>query len=603
MKKVIIIIVLCLSVSLSFSQGQVITLPPITTDLCDDGGFENKNIGNWGWSMVQYRKNVNLVYMNTQLGSGSIHNSSFNFWGSIANTRWEIVSNGLDAIFPSLPQTHTGNKALRLGRIEQAPGILVNNGAEAIQKTITINNSNSNLSFWYATVLEDPMGDVNHDNNRSPAFGVRVYTTPSNVNYIPILPSISGFATNPISPYSATNTVHPSWSSIVTPRGQWNGSNQETRIRPWTCAYVDLSQYIGQTITIEFIVNDCSQGGHLGYAYIDDICMGCSGSDMGDASIDGMSSDCGSNAIVNGTYTLPHNATTTGTLNSIIAELYQSGMPTGIFITIPSGNLNTTTQTFSFPMSLFGTVSPGNYDIVVKASFNLSGSTYTTISNLSGFIPSNNNDWQPICTQSEINCCQNSLSVVSPMAVPPSYPYNEGTYSVENFNVNVPNNVPITEIKVNVESFELLSEYKDCLKCDNRPVTLGSLFGIRNIGTGSNVLTLTNQPYGNGNNVFSNNNELIWKNVNGVQLTTTDKLSVIYILPSKNDIPCCNTKAKVCIRISWRDINCNYCETFTCSVIDLKNKSDLQSGFVLPNLTTLYLNSRGIFSTGHANGL
>ena len=199
-------------------------------------------------------------------------------------------------------------------------------------------------------------------------------------------------------------------------------------------------------------------------------------------------------------------------------------------------------------------------------------------------------------------CCNNTFSVVSATVIPPSYPYNGGTYSIEDFNVNVPNNIPLTEIKVNVESFEILSAFKDCIKCDNKPVTLGSLFGISKIGTAPNVLTLTTQPYGTGNNVNINNNELIWSSPNGVTLSTTDKISVVYLLPSSNDIPCCATKAKVCIRISWRDTNCNYCEAFTCSTIDLKNPKDLKPGFKLPQLHTLWLNARGIFGSGHANG-
>lgn len=40
----------------------------------------------------------------------------------------------------------------------------------------------------------------------------------------------------------------------------------------WSKYYVDLSNYIGQTIRIEFIAADCTQGGHLAYAYIDASC-------------------------------------------------------------------------------------------------------------------------------------------------------------------------------------------------------------------------------------------------------------------------------------------------------------------------------------------
>jgi len=106
-------------------------------------------------------------------------------------------------------------------------------------------------------------------------------------------------------------------------------------------------------------------------------------------------------------------------------------------------------------------------------------------------------------------------------------------------------------------------------------------------------LTLSNQPYGNGNGPNNNNNELIWSNPNGVTLNTTDKLRITYVLPADKDISCCANKAKVCIRISWKDVNCGYCEVFTCSTIDLRNPKDLRPGYQLPNLLYLFLASRG----------
>src|SRR5690606_13761363 len=41
---------------------------------------------------------------------------------------------------------------------------------------------------------------------------------------------------------------------------------------PWRTTFAPLQGYIGQNVTIEFVVGDCSQGGHFGYAYIDASC-------------------------------------------------------------------------------------------------------------------------------------------------------------------------------------------------------------------------------------------------------------------------------------------------------------------------------------------
>ena len=201
-------------------------------------------------------------------------------------------------------------------------------------------------------------------------------------------------------------------------------------------------------------------------------------------------------------------------------------------------------------------------------------------------------------------CCNNLFGVKSEVVIPPSYPYKGGTYSIENFNVIIPNNIPITEIKVNVESFEIISAFKDCQKCENMPITLGSLMGIRTIGTVPNdVLTVAPQVapqgYGSALNTNQNTNEIIWSNPNGVLLSTNDKIGIIYLLPSSKEIPCCALEAKVCIRISWRDTECNYCEVTSCSFPVLKNPNDLNPAFTLPWLQGLYLNAKGIFTTSY----
>jgi hypothetical protein len=42
--------------------------------------------------------------------------------------------------------------------------------------------------------------------------------------------------------------------------------------KPWSSVNVDLTNYIGQSVTAEFTTGDCSQGAHYGYAYIDAEC-------------------------------------------------------------------------------------------------------------------------------------------------------------------------------------------------------------------------------------------------------------------------------------------------------------------------------------------
>ncbi|MFI5163169.1 MAG: hypothetical protein ACHQHN_17945 [Sphingobacteriales bacterium] len=196
-------------------------------------------------------------------------------------------------------------------------------------------------------------------------------------------------------------------------------------------------------------------------------------------------------------------------------------------------------------------------------------------------------------------CCNNTFPFWTDIPVPASYPFANGTYSVEDFVVHGANSIPITEIKVTVEDFELISKYQDCLKCYNQPATLGSIFGGSTIGAGSNKLSIQVQPYGNGNIITNNSNEVIWENPNGVTLGAGDKIRLVYILPAESEIPCCVDSAKICVRFSYRDINCGYCEVYNCTVVPLRPKG---ANTTLPTLQLLFYNARGIFQPGKAPG-
>lgn len=187
-------------------------------------------------------------------------------------------------------------------------------------------------------------------------------------------------------------------------------------------------------------------------------------------------------------------------------------------------------------------------------------------------------------------CCKNNFPFWTDIAVPQSYPFEGGTYSVEDFNVKGSNTIPITEIKVTVEDFKLISQNNECLQCYNKPLTLGSIMGGSTIGTGISKLTLETQPYGNSNSFISNNNELIWKNTNGVTLNTPDIIRLIYLLPQRSSIPCCVDSARICIRFSYRDVNCGYCEVYNCTVVPLQPKAKQ-----MPTLGVIFQNSKGIF--------
>ena len=126
-----------------------------------------------------------------------------------------------------------------------------NIGAEAEQLSyqFSVDPTNALFIYRYAVVFEDP----NHSPAEQPRFEIRVYDVAGNtvncgVYNVYSSSGINGFVT----------VINQMGSTI--------------HYKDWTTVGIDLSPYIGQTVTIEFSTGDCALGGHFGYAYIDCYC-------------------------------------------------------------------------------------------------------------------------------------------------------------------------------------------------------------------------------------------------------------------------------------------------------------------------------------------
>jgi gliding motility-associated-like protein len=135
-----------------------------------------------------------------------------------------------------------GNYSLQLGNSN------VNGEAELIEQTFTVTPGTTSYTYRYAVVLQD----VGHLPNEQPYF--RIEMKDASGNTIPC--SIYNVAAGQNIPGFLTSTVDP---SVV--------------YKPWTTVNVDLSNYVGQNVTIQFEVADCGYGGHFGYAYVDASCV------------------------------------------------------------------------------------------------------------------------------------------------------------------------------------------------------------------------------------------------------------------------------------------------------------------------------------------
>jgi len=164
--------------------------------------------------------------------------------------RQTIVGPGFDGnTCGGLSRVYAGNFAARLGN--------ANIGAEAegLSYTFVVSPTGSLIRYAYAVIFENP----NHGPANQPRFSSRV--------------SLSDGSTIPCTEYTVnadSNLI--GWQSCPTIDN--NGDLIDIVWRNWSEVTVDLSAYIGQTVTLEFETGDCTLGGHFGYAYLDAIyCM------------------------------------------------------------------------------------------------------------------------------------------------------------------------------------------------------------------------------------------------------------------------------------------------------------------------------------------
>jgi len=173
---------------------------------------------------------------------GDFWNPSLN--NGFASNRHTIIQG------PALSDPHTcdglnpipsGEKfSVRLGNDE------VDSQAEQLRYSIDVTEETNLFIYKYAVVLEDP----GHDSVDQPNFTIEVADNSGNV-----IDPVCGYY------FVYAHQGMPTWHTCG-----------EVIWKDWTTVGIDLTQYIGQTISIIFTTRDCSIGGHFGYAYLSAYC-------------------------------------------------------------------------------------------------------------------------------------------------------------------------------------------------------------------------------------------------------------------------------------------------------------------------------------------
>ena len=271
-------------------------------------------------------------------------------------------------------------------------------GTELLSKTFSVSSSDTQLRFWYAVVMENPL---DHAVDRQPFFEVRVLAggvaIPGLVNLGNGSSRLVADSANPFF------QVLPGADRPDAPLDPLAAELEPIVFKDWSCAQIDLSQQVGKTVTVEFVTQDCGAGGHWAYAYIDDICGTCLNSPTGDLTFDpGTSSACGPGQICFN-YTLPHTQNAAGNITGtgvITLDIYQGGQ---LITSLPPSPTLTTGTSYCFPITattLSGISSGGaGFDFVSTGTFTLGSNvqvlTVGTVPN--GRVAGPNNDYALKC--------------------------------------------------------------------------------------------------------------------------------------------------------------------------------------------------------------
>ncbi len=229
---------------------------------CTNSNFENGDFSNWqgGTGTPNGNSGNNpggccAIVINQFLNAGALLPPRHSITTSITDPN---TQNNLIEVAPG-----GGIYSARLGSWQNSfysqnnPGPFPGSKAEMVKFTFTVTPNSELFVYQYAVVLEDPDTNVSyHTPAQKPRFEIKVLDGAG--AYVPNAQCGHYIVT-------ADSNV-AGWHEGLTT------SASVIHYKDWTTVGIDLTAYLGQTITILFQVGDCALGGHMGYAYIDAYC-------------------------------------------------------------------------------------------------------------------------------------------------------------------------------------------------------------------------------------------------------------------------------------------------------------------------------------------
>ena len=226
LKKIIILFLLIAAKAIAQAPLPVVRATP-------NIGFEDGTFTNWECFIGQVDGVGNVIVS----PSGPVYDR---------HTLYGKESKGVNDAYGNFPVLcpNGSNYSIRLGNNQSM------HEAERVTYTFTVPAGVAySIIFNYAVVLDNP----NHAANQQPKFTAQVYDVTDD-KYINC-PSFDFVASSDLPGFK-----------LSTARGSRGAS---VYYKEWSTATIDLRGYSGKTMRLEFTTNDCTLGGHFGYAYLD----------------------------------------------------------------------------------------------------------------------------------------------------------------------------------------------------------------------------------------------------------------------------------------------------------------------------------------------
>jgi hypothetical protein len=162
---------------------------------------------------------------------------------NITPPRVTVANSFTDACLPFTVTSPFGGNFVRLGRQ------VINREANRISYRFNVTPASTSFTYAFLPVLQDPV----HVPHNQPFFEAVVIlqngtVIPCSRYIVAASQGLSGYLT----------------STLCT--------NPSVIYRPWSTVNIDLSNLVGQTVTVQFTAGGCSQSAHWGYVYLDYRC-------------------------------------------------------------------------------------------------------------------------------------------------------------------------------------------------------------------------------------------------------------------------------------------------------------------------------------------